>query len=35
MCEGDTGQRAEVGMLPPPLTCFTHTLVVIIWFFSS
>lgn len=18
MCEGDTGQRAEVGMLPPP-----------------
>lgn len=34
MCEMDVGQRAEVGT-PSPLTCFTHTLVVIIWFFSS
>lgn len=28
------GQRAEAGK-PSPLTCFTHTFVVIIWFFSS
>lgn len=34
MCEGDVGQRAEAGK-PSPLTCFTHTFVVIIWFFSS
>lgn len=34
MSEGDIGLRAETGT-PSPLTCFTHTLVVIIWFFSS
>lgn len=32
---GGVGGRRGAGGEVLPLTCFTHTLVVIIWFFSS
>lgn len=34
-CVRGIQSRGQRWGMPSPLTCFTHTLVVIIWFFSS